>query len=502
MSTKRNGTEYYADIANIASHLAGASKRLHINSDGQWSTQQLSAALFYACKRNDDREQSNKETIKAPPLKYANDILLAEMKHYCRYADAAYSIALGRDAMIDKLGSVSKEDIIHIQLGGPTSNNEALSLLASKSEPVSKDDPSSSKQTKKLFDSTSSPHQAAKFAVNIPAFFIAIEPFSNTVILSIRGTKEMNDVFIDLSIEAVPFLEGYGHAGVVRAALALKYALKDILVSLIQGDDSFVQGKALAFVKDMQNQTGRSLRNLVIIGHSLGAATAAVLAIMLRRETDTSIFRDANTRCFAFAPPPSTSENFIQESLPYVTSVILGFDVVPRMSAASLDRFLARLARYDWERDASMHMENAMTGYVPRAVSAAVGATAAAFAKRYVEARINSEIEEANNNARNAAASTTKNTQGKRASGSFNADMKMVSLDPHLQDPKDVYILGRIFHIRHQCRFGGERLVECTYQDFREMIPSTWMIYDHSLQTLRPALEIAVAHAEFGTPSS
>ena len=52
---------------------------------------------------------------------------------------------------------------------------------------------------------------------------------------------------------------------------------------------------AFSFDKDKGTQDF----NVVCVGHSLGAGTASILAIMLRQEFP-------NTKCFAFSPPGGT----------------------------------------------------------------------------------------------------------------------------------------------------------------------------------------------------
>lgn len=78
---------------------------------------------------------------------------------------------------------------------------------------------------------------------------------------------------------------------------------------------------------------------VVITGHSLGAGTAVLLSLMLK-----SSYPDL--RCFAFSPPGClvTAEAAVYcES--FVTSVIIGDDIVPRLSVPSFERFKNNLIR-------------------------------------------------------------------------------------------------------------------------------------------------------------
>jgi hypothetical protein len=65
---------------------------------------------------------------------------------------------------------------------------------------------------------------------------------------------------------------------------------------------------------------------LRIIGHSLGAGIASILALLLRP-------KHKRLRCLAFSPPGCVmSENLADESKRFTHSYVLGDDIVPRMS--------------------------------------------------------------------------------------------------------------------------------------------------------------------------
>lgn len=76
---------------------------------------------------------------------------------------------------------------------------------------------------------------------------------------------------------------------------------------------------------------------LVLVGHSLGAGTAAILAILLRPEYP-------DLMCFSFAPPGGLlsmpAQQYTQE---FITSVVVGKDVVPRIGLRQLESFRADL---------------------------------------------------------------------------------------------------------------------------------------------------------------
>lgn len=76
---------------------------------------------------------------------------------------------------------------------------------------------------------------------------------------------------------------------------------------------------------------------LVLTGHSLGGAVAALLAAALRP-------RYPSLRCWAVAPPGGTADPATAASWSlFVTTVVVGKDLVPRMSLWSLEQMQSRM---------------------------------------------------------------------------------------------------------------------------------------------------------------
>uniref|UniRef100_A0A672JH72 sn-1-specific diacylglycerol lipase n=1 Tax=Salarias fasciatus TaxID=181472 RepID=A0A672JH72_SALFA len=76
---------------------------------------------------------------------------------------------------------------------------------------------------------------------------------------------------------------------------------------------------------------------LVIVGHSLGAGTAAILSFLLRPQYPT-------LHCYSYSPPGGLlSEDAMDYSKEFVTSVVLGKDLVPRLGLSQLEGFRRHL---------------------------------------------------------------------------------------------------------------------------------------------------------------
>ncbi|XP_063979131.1 diacylglycerol lipase-alpha isoform X4 [Diachasmimorpha longicaudata] len=160
-------------------------------------------------------------------------------------------------------------------------------------------------------------------------FFVALDYTKKKVVISIRGTLSMKDVLTDLNAEAEvlpltpPRDDWLGHKGMVQAA---EYIRKKIY------DEQII---TTAFAKDPARGTDQF--GLTLVGHSLGAGTASILAILLRQEYPDLV-------CFSYAPPGGLlsmpAQVYTQE---FITSVVVGKDVVPRIGLRQMESLRADL---------------------------------------------------------------------------------------------------------------------------------------------------------------
>uniref|UniRef100_A0A667WGJ2 Diacylglycerol lipase-alpha n=1 Tax=Myripristis murdjan TaxID=586833 RepID=A0A667WGJ2_9TELE len=166
-------------------------------------------------------------------------------------------------------------------------------------------------------------------AVYETPFFVAVDHGKKKVVISIRGTLSPKDALTDLTgdSERLPVEEQHGnwlgHKGMVYSAEYIKKKLEqDMILSQ-------------AFGRDLGK--GTMHYGLVIVGHSLGAGTAAILSFLLRPQYPT-------LQCYSYSPPGGLlSEDAMEYSKEFVTSVVLGKDLVPRIGLSQLEGFRRHL---------------------------------------------------------------------------------------------------------------------------------------------------------------
>ncbi|XP_062327878.1 diacylglycerol lipase-alpha isoform X3 [Osmerus eperlanus] len=166
-------------------------------------------------------------------------------------------------------------------------------------------------------------------AVYETPFFVAVDHGKKKVVISIRGTLSPKDALTDLTgdSERLPLEEQHGtwlgHKGMVYSAEYIKKKLEQEMIL------------SQAFGRDLGK--GTMHYGLVIVGHSLGAGTAAILSFLLRPQYPT-------LQCYSYSPPGGLlSEDAMEYSKEFVTSVVLGKDLVPRIGLSQLEGFRRHL---------------------------------------------------------------------------------------------------------------------------------------------------------------
>ncbi|GMH30828.1 hypothetical protein Nepgr_032671 [Nepenthes gracilis] len=164
-----------------------------------------------------------------------------------------------------------------------------------------------------------------------PGYYIGIDGRKKLVILGIRGTHTVYDLITDIvsSSEDEVTFEGYStHFGTAEAARW------------------FLIHEMGTIKRCLDEHKGFRLR---LVGHSLGAATASLLAIMLRKKSHKDLgFNPDIVHAVGYATASCVSKELAESCSDYVTTVVMQDDIIPRLSMASLARLRNEVVQTDW----------------------------------------------------------------------------------------------------------------------------------------------------------
>ncbi|XP_053220106.1 diacylglycerol lipase-beta isoform X1 [Podarcis raffonei] len=157
-------------------------------------------------------------------------------------------------------------------------------------------------------------------------FYIALDHKKEAVVVAVRGTLSFEDVLTDLSADCEHLTledvleNGFVHKGITQAA---NYIYRRLI-------NDGILNQAFTIAPEYK---------LVVVGHSLGGGTASILAIMLKNAFP-------NVRCYAFSPPGGLlSKSLADYTKQFIISVIVGKDVVPRLSMPNMEDLKRRIIR-------------------------------------------------------------------------------------------------------------------------------------------------------------
>uniref|UniRef100_H0XGN4 Diacylglycerol lipase-beta n=1 Tax=Otolemur garnettii TaxID=30611 RepID=H0XGN4_OTOGA len=157
-------------------------------------------------------------------------------------------------------------------------------------------------------------------------FLVALDHRKESVVVAVRGTMSLQDILTDLSAESevldiqCEVQDCWAHKGISQAA---RYVYRRLI-------NDGILSQAFSIAPEYQ---------LVIVGHSLGGGAAALLAIMLRASYP-------QVRGYAFSPPRGLlSKSLYEYSKNFIVSVVLGKDVIPRLSVTNLEDLKKRILR-------------------------------------------------------------------------------------------------------------------------------------------------------------
>ena len=162
-----------------------------------------------------------------------------------------------------------------------------------------------------------------------PAHFIALKKNQSVwssvleVVIVVRGTSSVTDAITDCICEAVDYRGGKAHTGILDSGM-------------------YLVEKHMPLLKSLKQMSGKRKLKITLIGHSLGAGTAAIAGMEFNAKANVEV------KVIGFGCPALLSEDLSKSVSSYMTTVVNDADLVPRLSGASIANLLLDIQEYNY----------------------------------------------------------------------------------------------------------------------------------------------------------
>ncbi|GER55193.1 alpha/beta-Hydrolases superfamily protein [Striga asiatica] len=315
-----------------------------------------------------------------------------------------------------------------------------------------------------------------------PGYYIGIDTRRKLVILGIRGTHTVYDLITDIISSGHEDIttEGYStHFGTAEAARW------------------FLNHEMDTIRKCLDKHKGFRLR---LVGHSLGGATASLLAIKLKKKSMKELgFSPDIISAIGYATPPCVSKDLAESCYDFVTTIVMQDDIVPRLSVSSLTRLRNEIVETDWESVFSKEDWKGVIDLVANAkqVVTSVQDVARKFAE-YAKFRGHSKFSEIPTKKREIPIATSSNK--------YSDDKAGLEKRAASKATEDLFVPGTVYYLKRNVDSEGNRkrieyftlLRRNPGEHFQRILLSSNLISDHKCDSHYYALRDVLK----GLPSS
>ncbi|GLJ41674.1 hypothetical protein SUGI_0862540 [Cryptomeria japonica] len=313
----------------------------------------------------------------------------------------------------------------------------------------------------------------SKSNVMRPGYYIGVDNRNKLVILGIRGTHTVHDLITDMvshSNQEVHFDGFQVHFGTAEAARW------------------FFCNELETLKKCLEKHEGFKLR---LVGHSLGGAAAALLAIMLRKRSEEELgFSPDIVSSVGIATPPCVSRTLAESCIDFVTTVVLQDDAIPRMSGTSLARLRSEILSTDWTSLLEGEDQKGVIDLVANTMQAlsSVQEVARKYAAYATSSSSSNDL--GDKNMRETAGSYASSKMKLTGASSNNCISDPLALAPIESAQEELFTPGTLYHIQGRCvptvdkkTTGGKE--NCTLwkghpnEHFGRIVLSSTMFSDH-----------------------
>lgn len=302
-----------------------------------------------------------------------------------------------------------------------------------------------------------------------PAYSVVVDRPNKAVVWGFRGTTDLNDMLTDAAAACTPYMDGYAHWGMLESA-------------------EWFANNELKQVRAVLDQNPGF--KLVLVGHSLGAGVACLLAHWIKNNPKAAALMEGiDVRAVGVATPAVLTAGLADSCKPYVSSVVLMHDVVPRFSIHNVFKMKKEMDDTKWGDILGSNLQDwlvpdvieksetyqRLTRHVSKTTSAWFKHALANFARFWVNlasacaacaqrVRPAKPAQEADgdegagagaslaDNARHMAAAHRDQAHGKMADaaavGAVAANVQQEMQRATMEDVHDVFAPGRLFFLR------------------------------------------------------
>jgi hypothetical protein len=291
------------------------------------------------------------------------------------------------------------------------------------------------------------------------ASYLAFNSQEKVCVLAIKGTSSMADVGTDLLCKAMPFMgTKFAHEGIMNAARR-------------------VVARCVDFIKSLFAPQGYEV---VVTGHSLGAGTGALAAMILKEELHVPLVRGVLYAC-----PPVLDQASAIAARFYITSMVHDRDVITRTSLSN------------------MNIQHAIIAEVSRLMKEG------SLTKDKVEASLQAH-HEAQQSLQQPLQQPPPPPQQQQQQQQQAPPLDVMGMVRSIQDEfklhyeQDLYVPGLVVYIFRDA-VGKYDVMQADGQlsGLRQMLPTKTMVSDHSMTGYRRALsEVMLSHQQVTSVSS
>eukprot|EP00850_Spirogloea_muscicola_P010125 SM000058S18555 [mRNA] locus=s58:549465:552515:- [translate_table: standard] len=167
-----------------------------------------------------------------------------------------------------------------------------------------------------------------------PAYVVALDAAMGAIVVAVRGTNDPVDMMLNSATHPVEFMDGYVHGGFLHASNHLVEELSPAIEEGMRASRGDTEGEA-------GGEPPWKAR-LVLVGHSMGAATAILCGLRLREKYP-------NLQCWGYGIPACVTLDLAAKCREFAYCFFGAHDLIPRFSLASVESLRQRVCSFDWE---------------------------------------------------------------------------------------------------------------------------------------------------------